>query len=159
VLADVLGERVREKVRVELGKTYTPEAIANVSEAFTNDGAIMCHLSCAAGEAQQVGQIVSQLAAKLAVEGATADELQRAKKPILTGVEKQRRDNDWWMTEAVAEAQSLPKRLDWVRSRQADYESVNLDMVNRLAKKYLPRDRAVVVLAAPKLAAPQTAAR
>jgi zinc protease len=159
VLADILCERVREKVREELGKTYTPTASADMSDTFTNDGMLLCSLSCEVAEARKVGQIVAQLAATLAAEGATADELQRAKKPILSGVEKESRDNGWWMSQLVATAQSQPQRLGWFRSRKADYEAVDLETVNRLAKTYLSRDRAIIVLAGPGDAGKQTAAR
>lgn len=97
--------------------------------------------------AAKLGPIVRELGAKLAAEGATEDELERARKPLLTALTEQRRNNAYWLSTVVAPSQSQPQRLDWARSMIADFSGSSLKDLNALAKEYLAADRAVVIRA------------
>jgi zinc protease len=149
VLADILSDRVMEKVREELGQAYSPAVFSDMSLTFTGKGQLICVFPCEARDAAKLGQVIRQLAGKLASEGATQDELDRAKKPRLKNDDELRRQNDWWMSYAV-EAQSFPKRLDWARTRARDYRQVSLADVNRLAKMYLKPERSTLLRAVPE---------
>jgi zinc protease len=149
VLADILGERVREKVRVELGQTYSPTVYSNMSLTFAEKGEFACLFPCEAKDAAKLGQIVRELAGRLATEGVTPDELHRARQPRLKNAEEVRRRNDWWLS-YVVEAQSYPERLQWIGTAARDLQEISVADVNRLAKTYLRPERSILVSAIPE---------
>ncbi|MES2707790.1 MAG: insulinase family protein [Verrucomicrobiota bacterium] len=144
LLAEILSDRVRLKVREELGESYSPHVASSMSDTFPGYGQMLAVMISEPKDAQQLGDIVRELADKLAKEGATADELDRARKPLLTALDEQRRNNAYWLSTVVTPSQSQPQRLDWARSMLDDFKTVKLEDLNALAKKYLPASRAVI---------------
>jgi zinc protease len=86
-----------------------------------------------------------KLADNLARQGATADELDRALKPTLNQLTKSLRDNSYWITTVMSQSQEDPARLDLARTRDADYHSITLDEINKLAAKYLSARNALLI--------------
>ncbi|MDB6133807.1 MAG: peptidase [Verrucomicrobiales bacterium] len=150
LLAEILSDRVRLKVREELGESYSPNVASSMSDSFPGYGQMLAIMISQPKDAKQLGDIVRELADKLAKEGATDDELDRARKPLLTALDEQRRNNAYWLGTVVAPGQSQPQRLDWARTMVEDFKSVKLEDLNALAKKYLPATRAVVTCVVPE---------
>lgn len=145
LLAEVLSDRVRKKIREELGESYSPRVASMMSDTFNGYGQVMAMMSAEAKDAAQLSKIAKEIAAELAAKGANADELDRARKPLLTAMEEQQRNNSWWLATIVAPCQSRPERLDWARSMIGDYTSINLDDLNKLAAEYLKAEAATAV--------------
>lgn len=151
VLASVLDDRLRTKLREELGATYSPQAHANPSQVF--EYGFLSALSLGDPvDAEKVSKIILEMGAELAEQGATQDELDRALKPILAGLDKTLRDNSYWLGTVMSQSQEQPYRLDWARERDADYASVTLEEINALAKKYLRKENAARVTIVPEAA-------
>ncbi len=144
LLSEILDDRVRLKIREELGESYSPRVASMMSDTFPDYGQTFALMITEPQHAEKLGPIVRDLADKLAREGATADELDRARKPLLNALEEQRRNNNYWLGTVVAPSQSQPQRLDWARSMVDDFSSATLEDLNALAKKYLTADRAVI---------------
>ena len=87
--------------------------------------------------AENIANVTRDLAADLAANGATADELDRAKQPVLTALRESARTNGYWIGSVLANAQEEPQRLDWSRSRYSDIEGITLEDINALAQTYL----------------------
>lgn len=153
LVSSVLDDLVMEKVREELGESYSPDVHSTMSDTFLNDGHIAAYLVCEGKTAPSISKIVKEMGVSLAKTGATADQLERARKPLLTMLETQRRNNIWWLKTVVSEAQSSPQRLDWARTMEEDYKSITVEEINALAKKYLVNDRALAVRIIPQGAA------
>ena len=145
LLAEVLSDRVRKKVREELGESYSPDVASMMSDTWTGYGQMMAMMVADAKFAEPLGKIARELGAELAAKGANADELDRARKPILTMLEEQRRSNTYWLGTVVLPSLSKPERLDWARTLIDDFKSVTLDDINALAKQYLKADAATIV--------------
>ena len=141
---------MRLKVREELGESYSPAAAHMPSEAFNGYGQLMAMMEAGTHDSKAVGDIVRTLAAGLAARGATADELERARKPLLTNLDQQRRTNTYWLINVVRSSQSEPARLDWARSLLDDVKAITLEDINRLAKKHLGADKATIVRVVPQ---------
>ncbi len=150
LLAEILDDRLRLKVREELGESYSPQVASMMSDTFPGYGQTFAMLISEPKNTAQLGTIVRDLAAKLAADGATADELERARKPLLTALEEQRRNNTYWLGTVVGACQSQPQRLDWSRSMIEDFTSASLADLNALAKQYLPAARAVIARIVPE---------
>ena len=145
ILAEIYQDRLREEIRQKLGASYSPEGAASGSDALDDFGFI---LGQSVGKSPDVPLLLTtmrSLADTLATKGTTADELDRALKPILSMLKVSLRDNKYWLNTALSECQLDPKRLDLVRERDADYASITVKEINALAKKYLGGENALLI--------------
>jgi zinc protease len=156
LLASVLGDRLRVKIREELGGTYSPQARSFASEPFPGYGYFTAAVDVEPAKAAKIADTVIALADDLAQHGVTDDELTRAKQPMLTAVKESLRKNPYWLGNVLARAQEKPEVLDWSRTLLSDVEAITAADLSALAKTYLGRDRAsrVIVLPAAAPAAP-----
>jgi zinc protease len=149
LLAEILGDRLREEIREKLGASYSPNAGADGSDAFEGVGYVISQSIGKTEDLDKLLKTMSELADRLAEEGATEDELDRALKPTLGMLEKSLRDNGYWLTTVLSQSQSEPGRLEMARTRDADYKSITLAEINALAKKHLGSGNAMLVAIKP----------
>ena len=154
VLAKVLNDRMRIKLREELGDAYSPRAGSDLSQTYKNVGFVMAYSPVKPADLDSVSKVLIELGDKLAKEGASQDELDRALTPKLGMLKKSLRDNGYWLGTVVAQSQTKPEHLDWCRTRDADYKAINLEEINALAKQFLSSDRSITVKIAPSKVAP-----
>ena len=145
VLGDILGDRLRAEVRETLGATYSPFAGAGGSDALDGVGYIIAQSMGQAKDLEILHKSMIELADKLAKEGASQDELDRALKPLNATLEKTKRENSYWLNTVLARCQEDPERLDLARNREKDYASIKLEEINALAKKFLSKDKVLSV--------------
>ena len=152
LLANVLNDRLRVKVREELGDAYSPGAGSNASDLYPDYGYMIAGTTVEPAKAKKILDVISALAANLAEKGVTDEELDRAKQPLLTGLRESARTNGYWLGSVLSRAQEKPEVLDWSRSRYADNEAITAAELSALAKSYLGADHAsrVVILPAAK---------
>jgi zinc protease len=149
ILAEILGDRLREEIREKLGASYSPNAGAGGSDALVDVGYIMGQSVGKPEDLELLSKTMRELADQFAKEGATADELDRALKPTLGQLDKSLRDNNYWLGTVMSQCQSEPKRLALARGRDADYRSITLAEINALAKKYLRAENSLFVAIQP----------
>lgn len=142
ILASILSNRMREKIREELGEAYSPYAGFQPSDAHPALGYMLAVSPGKPEQAERVGKIIIEIADKLAREGATADELKRAVAPRLSELKKTLRQNSYWLGTVMAASQEQPYRLDWARGRDKDYAAITVEEINALAKQYLGKENA-----------------
>ena len=152
LLAEVLSDRLRVKIREEMGDAYSPQAGSAPSDTYTHYGFLLAQISIDPAQAQKIVETVLALAADLQKNGATPDELDRAKKPILTSLRESARTNPYWLNAVIGCCQEYPQRLDWCRSRYSDFEGITKAEIDALAAQYLDPSRTfrVTVLPAAK---------
>lgn len=149
LLAEVLSDRLRVKVREELGDAYSPGAGSAAGDLYSDFGYIQAMVTIDPPRARQVADIITQIADDLARNGVTADELERAKRPVLTSLRESARTNQYWLNNVLARAQEKPEVLDWCRSRYADNEAISVADLSGLARSYLGAARASRVIVRP----------
>ena len=142
LLASVFNDRLRVKVREELGGTYSPQAGSNASDLFRGYGYLSANVDVAPDMAGKITELVLAIGDDLAKNGVTEDELTRARQPALTAIKESMRNNGYWLGNVLSRAQEKPETLDWCRTRLADFESITTAELSALAKSYLGRDRA-----------------
>jgi zinc protease len=111
---------------------------------------LIVEILVAPDRAQEIVRSVLAIAGDLQANGVTPDELERAKKPILTAVRESARTNQYWLGAVLGSCQEFPQRLDWARTRQTDVESVTKADLDALAKTYLAPEKAFQVIVKPK---------
>jgi zinc protease len=152
MLAGVLSDRLRVKVREEIGGAYSPSAGSSPSEIYPGYGFFAAQVTVEPAKAKEISEVVIALAADLASNGVTVEELERAKQPVLTATRESLRNNNYWLSSVLSRAQEKPEVLDWSRTRLSDIESMKAEELSALAKLYFPATQAfrVTVLPAAK---------
>jgi len=99
---------------------------------------------------RELAEAILKIAGDLQKDGVTPDELERAKRPLLTQVRQAVRTNPYWLGAVLEECQEYPQRLDWARSILTDYPAMTKPDMDALAKAYLAPDRAFQVIVVPR---------
>ena len=150
VLASIYADRLREELRENLGATYSPSAGADGSDVYDGVGFIIGQTAAKPDDVEMLVETMRDLAASLAVNGATQDKLDRALNPLLGMLDRSLRDNSYWLNTVMSRCQVEPERLDFARSREQDYQSITLDEINALAADHLAADNALLVRIVPQ---------
>jgi zinc protease len=83
---------------------------------------------------------LSKIAADLRTRDVSADELERAKKPLVDELGKSRVTNEYWLDQ-LSGAYDDPRRLDAVRSVVASLSGVTAAEIKEAARLYLSDDK------------------
>jgi zinc protease len=149
LLGAILDDRLRLKVREELGETYSPACYHVASDTFTDYGYMTAMIECKPEQAAPITTLVTKIANELAAGPISDDEFERARKPLLTQLEQMRRDNRYWSQNVVRNCQEHPERIGWAKSLLSDFQGITKEEVQALAKQFLGMDRAVAVKVLP----------
>ena len=136
LLAEVMSLKATDVLREELSATYSPQVWSSTSDVFEGYGYITVRAEV---EPQDVDKIYTALAGitKSMREGAiSADDLLRARKPILENIEENLEDNGTWLGLAD-NAQTRPDRLDRFRTATDMYNSITAEELIAAANTYL----------------------
>ena len=150
VLGNILSDRLRLTIREELGDSYSPRAGSITSSTYDGYGWIQASITVDPEQAERVAKVVRDIAHDLSRKGTDEDELERAVRPILTGLRESERTNGYWLGAVLAQAQEQPQRLDWARSRYADNEAITVAEIDELAERYLDKKSAFQVISRPE---------
>ncbi len=146
LLAQCLSERLRLKVREELGAAYSPGAWYVASEAYRGSGALNASLGVKPEQAGQVAKLTLDLADALATQGVDAALLDQVLTPVRKGLAARKQRNDWWAWVVLPRLATEPFRLAWAANLEADYAAVTPGEMSALAARYLVRAKAVTVI-------------
>jgi len=150
LLREVFSDRLRVRIREQLGGSYSPEAASEPSDTYTGYGLMLAEIVVAPDRAAEIQKSIVEVAADLAANGVTEDQLARAKLPALTALRESARTNQYWLGAVVGSCQEFPQRLEWARTRYADIESIKKADVDSLAKDYMKADKAFKVIVSPE---------
>ena len=145
LLGSVLDDRLRIKVREELGETYSPACYHVANDTFKGYGYMTAMIECKPEQAVSIGELVIKIGDELATKPITDDEFERAKKPQLEQLTQMRRDNRYWGQNVLRNSQEHPERIEWSRSLLQDFSGIEKKDLEALARTYLKADRAVTV--------------
>jgi len=143
LLASILDDRLRIKIREELADTYSPACYHLASDTFTGYGYVVTMIECKPEQVEKLAKLSIEIAAQLATGEITDDEFERAHKPVVSQIEQQRRDNRYWSSTVLRCSQEHPQRLDWSRTFVSDITGIKKADLIPLAKKYLLKTKAV----------------
>lgn len=157
LLAELLQIKVTDEIREKLGASYSPVARSFTSSIYPGYGYIQVTTNVATGDVGRVSDAVKQIAAELSAplpmlgtvvppSPIAADELARARTPILENIANSVKNNTAWLG-IVDAAQSKPEKLARFRSGGTAFGKVSADDLLVLARTYLAPERAVLVQA------------
>jgi len=150
ILASILNDRLRVRIREELGATYGPQHDVWGSEVWPGYGHLVVEIETAPALAEKVATLTRRIAQDLATRGVTADEFARALEPRVATLQQELRENGYWTYHVLARMQENPARVDWPLTRDADYRTMKRQEVEAVARRFLGEGRTYTFIARPK---------
>lgn len=142
LLAEVLTERLRQKVRMELGEGYSPYAYVRAS-------GIAAYSMTDPKKADMLSTLVEEISDDLIQNSITEDEFQRAITPILLEQESDKATNFYWKYELHG-LKLMPKENAEALELMKDYwNEVTLSEVNEAANEFLGSAKATRIIVTP----------
>jgi len=137
LMADVIEERLRQRVREELGVAYSVTARFTINEGFPHQNFIEAYAEVETSRADEADRIIRREIASMRSEGITADEFNRAKQPFIAQRSVDLRRNGYWAFTVLAGSQDNPAKLNAARDRTEDTASITQREVQILIDRLL----------------------
>jgi zinc protease len=149
LLTEVYSDRLRKVIREKLGATYSPQVMSHPSRSYPGYGVLRAQLIVAPAQIEDLSREVVQVAGDLWKGGVTAEELERAKAPMLTSLKDMVRTNGYWLNSVLSLSSRHPQQLQWPATILSGFESVSREQLSALAREYLDPAKAAKVMVVP----------
>lgn len=156
LMAEVFSLKATERFREREGATYSPIVQGQPSTVYPDFGFLWVGLDVAVADIERMYEIVDEIAGVMTSGEVSEDELQRARQPVLERLREQRERNPFWIN-ALARSQTDPRRLDNLRTAEADYRDVGVEEIVTLARESLDPARAFRLTILPQTVATEPA--
>jgi zinc protease len=150
LLTEVFADRLRKVIREKLGATYSPQVMNQPSRVYPGYGVLRAQLIVNPAQIAAMREEVTRVAADLWKSGVTAEELVRARLPVLTSLKDMVRTNGYWLNSVLSLSSRYPQQLQWPATILSGFESITGDQVSALAREYLDPARAASVMIVPE---------
>ncbi|ODS98919.1 MAG: peptidase M16, partial [Erythrobacter sp. SCN 62-14] len=152
LLARIAQIELTERLREELGQTYSPSASASMSRVYRGFGTFSLTSTAAADQALIVEEAMRGLIEDLTTRPIAADMLERAARPLLESYDNALKDLPGWIGLA-ARAQSEPARLTRLTAAPALIRGITPQDLLATAQTYLAADAPLTVMVVPEATA------
>ena len=149
-LSEVISDRMRVKIREEMGAAYSSDAYNAPSRAYKGYGILHSVVETDPDQSGAIINAIKTINANIVKNGVRTGELQRAIRPILTSIRERVKTNSYWLDNVMKGSSRFPAQLDWCRTFEADYASITAAELNALSKQYLNNANAATVVIAPE---------
>jgi zinc protease len=139
-------------VQERLGASYHPRSSTRLSRVYPGDGAIVIEAMADPDKVETLTEACLTTAHDLATQGVSEEEVDRLRQPLLNRLRDRQRENGYWL-EALSGSQLQPRQLDDVRQETLQLRELKAETVTALAREYLKRERASVLVVTPPKAA------
>ncbi|MCP4748353.1 MAG: insulinase family protein [Desulfobacteraceae bacterium] len=146
VLAEVITDRLREQIRENLGAAYSPHAYNRSYRCYPGYGIFKIYLNVDPTLAESLIDEVYRIASDVVEQGISEDEFRRAIDPTITRIKDLRQTNGYWLNSVLTGAGQYPQQLEWCRTIEKDYASINVDQIMTLARTYLNNKKASSII-------------
>lgn len=137
----VLENRLIDEIRSKQGATYSPNATADQSQDLTGYGYTLVEVEIPPEKIDGFFADVTRIVADLAAKGPTADELERARAPKISSLDRAQKTNEYWIA-TLGAAASDPRRLDLIRTSIPGYQKLTAADVQAAAQRWLKESTA-----------------
>lgn len=137
ILALLLDERLRLEIREKLGASYSPIVFNHSSRSIPGYGVLYAKIVVTPSLIEEVGRGVRRVIDEMHRGGIDAQELNRAKLPLLSRLRDKVRTNGYWLNRVLSGASIFPEQLAWGNNLMVDYNSISSEEMTAYAKTYL----------------------
>jgi zinc protease len=136
VLTEILSQRLIDELRTREGITYTPGASTVASTLSKDYGYAYALAQIPPDKIADFYAVLDKVAADLAANPVSQDELERARGPRIEDIQRQQQSNEYWLSLLRGSAQD-PRLLDVVRSTIPDQKSITVGDIQDAARAWL----------------------
>lgn len=154
LLAGLIEERLRQRLREELGATYALSTTFVTYDGFPDLSYFETYAEVDPDRSAEVDRLIRREVAAMQREGITPDEFDRAKQPFIAQRTADLRSNAYWGYTVLRDAQSKPERLTAAEDRTADTAAITPAELQSLIDRYLAPDAAFTFRTNPRAWAP-----
>jgi len=147
LLALVFSDRLFEKMRQAAGASYSPGVSSQWPKGLPGGGRLMAMSQVAPANVPLFFRMARDIAADLAKNPVSDDELNRVKGPLAQQIQRAASSSMFWMQQMSGGTED-PRRIATLRTIGSDYAGVTPAVLQQTAAKYLlpARDWTMVVL-------------
>jgi len=150
LLGGVLEDRIRVRLRQEMGKAYTPVVGLMAERALAPALLFLrCRIETAPRQIDRVSEAAKAVVDDLVRNGISDDELERARLPLVRQAEENATSNAWWVF-ALDSAQSQPQFFEGQGRQREIYTSITRAELESLARLLFATDQMCEVRALPE---------
>ncbi len=158
LLAELVTDRLRVRLREELGATYHCTADFVRHDSFANMSYFLVYAEVSASQAEQAADVLRRELMALRKGRFSEEEFERVKKPFLRSREDDLRTNSYWGHTVLRDAQQNPLRLVAARDRAIDTPRITRREIAQLARRYFDVKQSFHFVAFPASAGPTVTA-
>ncbi|KEQ53394.1 M16 family metallopeptidase [Sphingobium chlorophenolicum] len=136
LLGAVLKLRVLEEIREKEGLAYAPNVSTEFSDTYKGYGSLAAQAETDPAKLPLFFKAIDAIAQDLRDKPVSADELKRAREPLVEHEKLAQKSNSWWLNKLVY-AVDRPWYLPQSMTYAADLEAVQPADIQALARKYL----------------------
>ena len=149
LLAALLAERLRLRLREEFGAAYSSSADFIQYEGFHGLSYFGLYAEVSSSDALRAATLMKNELDAIRKKHFTDDEFARVKAPFLRQREQDLRENSYWGYTVLRDAQQRPERLTAARDRSADTAAITRGDLEKIAKRYFDSARSFEFIAYP----------
>ncbi len=149
ILTQLFSNRLLDAMRERAGASYAPQVSSQWPTDLAEGGTIRAFAQLKPEDVPTFFAVANEIAADLAANPPSADELARVTEPLRQLVTRASTGNGFWLY-TVEGATADPRRLRYVRSLLTDYSQTTPAAMQALAKRYLAARPGVQVAVIPE---------
>ena len=153
LLVEIMRQRLVEQLRIADGATYSTSASLVSSQRFPGYGDLQVFAEVSPAKVPLFYDTLVKIVADLRTNPVSADELERARGPLIQQLLQARQTNAYWLGQ-VASEQDDPRALGDLRSLLPDLNSVTPSDLQAVARTYLKDETAWKLVALPEAVSP-----
>jgi zinc protease len=152
LLGQVMQLRLTDEIREKQGTTYSPTAGHAASEAFPGYGYLAATIEAPPEKLDRFFADALKVADDLRARPVEPDELERARRPLVDNLLRQRLGNGWWLAQ-LAGLSEHPERRAAILNSVDQYRSITAAELQKAAVDYLVEAKAWRFKAVPEAVA------
>ena len=148
----MLQLRLLEEIRERQGASYSPQAAHQPSQEIDGYGYLVAQVEMPPDRLDGFFADLREIARDLREREIDEDELERARRPFLERLQRNRAGgNDWWVSQLHG-VHERPERAESIREAVEAYHTITAADLRRLARQYLVDERAFEIAVRPAAA-------
>jgi zinc protease len=136
LLGQVMQLRLTDEIREKQGTTYSPTAGHSASDTFPGYGYLAATIEAPPDKLDRFFADALKVAADLRARPVDPDELERARRPLVDNLIRQRLGNGWWLVQLAGLAEH-PERRPAILDSIDQYRSITAAELQKAARDYL----------------------
>ena len=136
LLGAVFQLRLTDELREREGVSYSPSAAHGASSTWQRYGYLAAQVEAPPASLERFFAAAQKIADDLAARPVEADELARARRPLLESIERARDGNGYWIG-ALEDLGTDPFTLESIRTQRSDLEAVTPAALQEAARRFL----------------------